>query len=424
MPGRGGGLALVCLAMAVASCVEPRDHETARMPATPGESGVGFTEATAPPGAQPQTNGYPTDLGPASLQGTIATSRCPDEPWASLAELGLGQNHALLVSPDMSLDVSGWELLDPGGGRRRVRVAPIGQGWMSFRGVSPEHRRFAFYAIREEGDQIELWVADPVTGEVVRVVGGLERVHRTRWVSDQRIALFRSGEGADSYTWLIVNTASGEQELLPPLWLPLDTFIFSPDASRLLYLDYSPKGRMTVHMRDFGTDADDEVLPWLDPQVFNQGRGVTLLWHPRGLSIGLVSERSLVLATDLPNDALRAETVPTRTLLFDRASALGSSGEFVPGGGWFVVYRGFGDYHGDPDTEWQFLALDTEDGRLYDYCLPPEWRAPQPIEGSPDGRFVSFSRMDIPSALILDLETGRRTLLPGEGIWGWIATDE
>jgi hypothetical protein len=362
----------------------------------------------------------PPTIAPTIGEGGVeAVLRCPSEPTTSLASLDFQANWALLSSPEIAEDMRNWQVLGAEGETTSLNIVDDAADWISFAGVSPGRRDFAYYTVREGDELLDLWVRSVSGGDPRLIAEGLERRYVTEWINDETIAVFDGGGGAWFSTWIIIDTMTGERHVLPAVWLEF-AHAFSPDASELIYLALAPHGGRELRLREFPTGSDYRIFPWVDPARVQQGSSITIQWSTNGVTVTLMDARSITVALNIPRNSLTAEAVPTRTLLFPRESTEWAMSR-PSDAGLIALWRGFGQYLADPDAEWEFLVLDTTVWQLYNYCLPPEWRLPHATELSPDGRFLSISRTGIGEVgtILLDSRTGQRAFLAGLGVWGW-----
>jgi hypothetical protein len=362
--------------------------------------------------------------------------RCPRSATRDLDELGLQSGSSLLVSPDIDDDMRTWEILDARGDRTPISLLHDALGRITFAGVSPGHGWIAYYAPGATDQLVDLWVGSLANGEVVRVMEGLKTAHLAQWISEEEIAIFYSERGPSPVyaTWFIINVTSGERRLIPRVWVWGEQ-AFSPDANRLIYHDYTSAPDSGLVLLDLETGKARPVLPWIDdPEEGQEAWTPWIGWTAEGVTVARISDRSVTIAVNVPEDSLVEESIPRVRLVFPSQRPLGYADSFSPldrtlpiwtspGNALWPVWWGYGR---EPDTEWEFLLLDTTSWRAYDYCLAPWWLSPGPLAISPDGRFLSITSRnpELLASVALDLETGLRAELPGSGIWGWVLTSE
>jgi hypothetical protein len=358
-------------------------------------------------------------VGIQEIQARVV-SRCSTETETGISQLGLPGNWGLLLSAESEEDFRNWESLGAGGQTAALDVAGYpSASWLEFRGVSPSHRLIALYAYTEDHDLVDLWVATAADGTARRIAEGFDRPHVIEWLSDETLAVFDGGAPRWYSTWILLDVATGARRHLPEVWLEL-AHAFSPDGSRLIYLSPARGGR-EVRLHEFEDAADYRILPWIDPGRIQIASNIWMQWTTAGVTVALLDGVSLTVASNLQVGDLLTVPIGPRTLLFQREATQFLSYWFSSDGRWIALWRGYGDYFRDPNTEWEFLVLDTTGWALYDYCLPAEWLSPANIRGSPDGGFLSLTVRGV-GTVILDLTTGARAYLPGQYVWGWVVS--
>ena len=408
-----------CFVLAATSCAAP-----AFLAATPTAVNIPTQRGTltsTPASGLPTTAPHsPTPaLQTPGIQARVV-SRCSIETGNGISNLDLPEDWALLLSAESEGDFRNWESLGPGGEAAALDVAGYpSASWLEFRGVSPSHRLIALYAYFEDTDLIDLWVASPGNGMAWRVAEGFDRPYVLEWLSDEVLAVFDGGTPRWYTTWILVDVATGARRQLPEVWLEL-AHAFSPDGSQLIYL--SPvRGGREVHLYDFEEGTDNRILPWLDPGRIQIASNIWMQWTTAGVTVALVDGARITVAPNVPVGGLATDTGVVRTLVFPREATRSFSYWFSNDGRWIALWRGYGGYFMFPDTQWEFLVLDTTEWILYDYCLPTQWLSPATISGSPDGSFVSLTSLGVGS-VVLDLTTGARAYLPSRYVWGWVVT--
>jgi hypothetical protein len=362
--------------------------------------------------------------------------RCPRNATRDLADLGLQAGSSLLVSPDIHDDMRTWQVLDARGEATPISLLHDAQGHITFAGVSPGHGWIAYYAPGATDQLLDLWVGSLAGGEARRVMEGLKTVHFTQWISEEAIVVFHVVGGLwQAYsTWMIIDTRTGERDLLPAIWVGGD-HAFSPDGSALIYYGQTPQGDTGLILHDLLSGKQRRVFPWTDDPIFlPEAHTFWISWTAQGVSAARIGETSMTMALNVPEDALAAESIPLTTLALPGKGPLASMGLFSPlemslpiwqspGNVLLPMWKGHGR---EPDTEWEFFLLDTATWHAYDYCLAPWWRSPSRLGISPDGQFLAITTtlIDNVDSIILDLETGLRADLPGLGIWAWVRTSE
>jgi len=424
MSSNHGCLYSILLILAAASCgprITPTGSPTAasELPASVVPARTEGAEATRTVSPTPPASATPPIV---ELEGEI-TLRCPSNAITRMSSLGIRPDWALLASSEIAEDMRRWQIIDQQGEMTPLQMLDNATEWTSFAGVSPNRRSVAYFTVGQRNELLDLWVSSTSGGESTLLAEGFQRRHVLEWISDEAIAVFDGGGGPWYSTWLIINTANGEQRTLPSIWLEL-AHAFSPDGSKLIYLDLAPEGGREFRLREFETGSDYRVFPWVHPDRIQQRSNVWIQWTTDGVSLALMDSRSLTIALNVAEESLTAETTSATSLTFPREATTWGMSSFAPDSTSLPIWRGYGEYFADPETEWELFLLDTADWRLYDYCLTPEWKSPNVIETSPDGRFLSISRIHVGEVgtMVLDSMTGRRAYLPGLGVWGWIVT--
>ena len=340
-------------------------------------------------------------------------SRCPDQAEVPLSDLGLRESDRLIVYLFRDGKEESLSLLD-----RNMDLTPFPRDTGG--SISPDKRWFFFREREKDHDTYELWVSS-IDGETsVRVLGGLPWTSNFYWTDNHTLVDVDMDASA---AVLRIDPFVPRIETLDTVILDVDRWIFafSPDATKVIYLQYEYQHPTSFMLHDFSTGEDQSIFPGMDPSRIQNP--VFLNWKSPKVSLAFMDGNILELALNVPPEQLAQQHFPQQRILFPENSHPRIYARLP--GGWstdsryLAIELTFKDGSIDPTGQDWFYILDTSRWVLYDYCLP----SPGLLFASSDERFLAWdAKKENPERLgtyVLELATGKRAWIDDWEVLEW-----
>jgi eukaryotic-like serine/threonine-protein kinase len=259
-------------------------------------------------------------------------------------------------------------------------------GWEREPALSPDGSLVAFSSDRSGNS--EIWVIETHGGTPLRLTDDPANDRSPAWFPDGRALLFVSDRGGGQAIWKVPRLGGAAELLLENAESPA----VSPDGSRLAFCRRDAHGLMRIAVAPLADLSRAVVLTSDQDGLWNHEDPA---WSPDGRTLSYADARDLWL---VPSTGGKARQLTNE-------GATDSHPAWSPDGRW--IY--FSSMRGGSSALWRIAAKGGAQERITLGTGPEA----EPNLG-PSGQRIAYSTLLVnPDVVILDLETGASTRIPG-----------